>query len=603
MKKFYFAFAGVCLIFFIFMYYSIWWFIGALAIAMLVVAYRAYAVRLEAMQVRNETLEQQIEQLNIQLDSSIFKEMKMDKEVRQVKQTKQRLLTVINHEIRTPMNGIMGMNALLAGTPLNTEQKEYADTIRSCSETLLKTVNDILVNDILEFSKVDDHEPELESKELYLRDCVEEVLQMFVQKTESAGIELMYDVEENVPTQIISDGKRLRQILMNLVENAVKFTHEGEIFIGISSLIHGTSKPELRFDVKDTGVGIASDQLQQLFKGIPTHTSEQKKMRNPGLGLVVCKKLVDLMGGTINATSEPGKGSHFIFTVPLTPSMKAHSDQTIADLKALEGKRIIVADNNETRRNIFARQLELWKMHVLSADTGKKVLEFLSQTGNIDTVLINSHIPDADVVELARKIKDQHPKVAIILIAGSAHDEYKPNLALFSSIISKPVRQKILRDSLSEIFSLANRGAADEPKKVSEDFSKQYPLHILIAEDNAVNQKLAIKMLNKLGYQPELAQNGRDVLELVGQDHYDIILMDVQMPEMDGLEATRMIRTCLDIQPVIIAVTANVMLGDRDECMQSGMDDYISKPIELNELMDQLEKWFFAIKNRRKATA
>src|SRR5205823_3436695 len=220
---------------------------------------RFYAVRLEAMRVRNETLEQQIEQLHGQLDSSISKEMKMDKEVRQVKETKQQLLNVISHEIRTPMNGIMGMNALLANTPLNTEQKEYTDTIRSCSENLLKTVNDILVNDILAFSKVDDQEQELESKELDLRDCVEEVLQMFAQKTEGAGLELMYDIEETVPTQIISDGKRLRQILMNLVENAVKFTHQGEIIIGISSLVHGASKPEIRFEVKDTGVGIARD--------------------------------------------------------------------------------------------------------------------------------------------------------------------------------------------------------------------------------------------------------------------------------------------------------------------------------------------------------
>src|SRR5438477_3785568 len=210
MKKFYFAFAGVCLIFFIMMYYSIWWFIGAVAMAMVVVAYRFYAVRLEAMRVRNETLEQQIEQLHGQLDSSISKEMKMDKEVREVKETKQQLLNVISHEIRTPMNGIMGMNALLANTPLNTEQKEYTDTIRNCSENLLKTVNDILVNDILAFSKVHDQEQELESKELDLRDCVEEVLQMFAQKTDSAGIELVYDIEENVPRQIISDGKRIR---------------------------------------------------------------------------------------------------------------------------------------------------------------------------------------------------------------------------------------------------------------------------------------------------------------------------------------------------------------------------------------------------------
>jgi len=243
--------------------------------------------------------------------------------------------------------------------------------------------------------------------------------------------------------------------------------------------------------------------------------------------------------------------------------------------------------------------MQSWKMQALLA-TDKQAVDILSQEPQIELVLIDSRIGESSAIELARKIKDQCSLLPIILIKGAGDASYKEDAGLFTSIVSKPVRQTILRNRICQIFAARNAEDLNESRKLSDEFSQQFPLRILVAEDNLVNQKLATKMLGKLGYQPDLACNGKEVMEMVGHEHYDIILMDVQMPEMDGLEATRMIRTCLELQPIIIAMTANVMLGDRDECIQAGMDDYISKPIELNELLGQLEKWFLAIKDKRK---
>jgi signal transduction histidine kinase/DNA-binding response OmpR family regulator len=584
------------------MYYSIWWFIAAVAATMVFIAYRFYVVQLEALHARNEALEQQVEQLHVQLDNSILREMKTNKEADHVKQMKQRLLGVINHEIRTPMNGIMGMSTLLAETPLNAEQTEYATTIRTCGESLLKTVNDILVNDILDFSKLERQELELESKDFDLRNCVEEILEMFATRAAISKLDLIYYIDENIPTQIIGDVKRLQQILMNLLENAVKFTPNGEISINVSSVVHGSNKPQLKFEMKDTGIGISEEQLIQLFKGIPNKKTKEKSSEASGLGLVVCKKLVELMGGTIEVKSHLGKGSSFIFTIPLIPGIKQlHNDANEGNLKHIEGKRILIIEDNSTQQDILMKQMHSWKMQPYPASTGKQALSILSQQTKFDLIMIDSNLPDLTGSELAKSIKDQHPLIPLILMNIVGNEGHKQKL--FASIVSKPIRQNILRDRILEIFSSTNEDKKNEPKKLSGEFANKYPLRILIAEDNVVNQKLAIKMLNKLGYQPDLATNGKEALEKVGHEHYDIILMDVQMPEMDGLEATRMIRTCLEVQPVIIALTANVMLGDRDDCMQAGMDDYLSKPIELNELLDQLEKWFLAIKNKRKISA
>jgi CheY-like chemotaxis protein len=492
------------------------------------------------------------------------------------------------------MNGVMGMAMLLEDTSLTNEQKEYTGTIRKCGEGLLTTVNEILANDILDFSKLDGEEKNLEYSNFDLRDCVQDVLEMFAAKTGKSGPELMYYIDKGVREQLVGDKKRLRQVLMNLLENAVKYTKQGEIIVNVHSSTHPTGHyPELHFEVKDTGIGIEEQQLKQLFKGIPGKESD-----NTGLGLVVCKKLVELMGGTIDVKSQYGKGSSFIFTLPLTPSMKASYNLT--DPANLENKRILLVDDNIGHLTLLMKQMKSWKMIPASADSGQEALDTLAENANFDVMLIDMNMPDMNGVELAKSISYKYPAIPLILMNGGNDESYKQESSLFASVLAKPLRQYVLRDQLSAVFSRSAEGKDSNTNKLSEDFSKQYPLKILIAEDNMVNQKLAMKILGKLGYQPALANNGKEALEMVSSEQFDVILMDVQMPEMDGLEATRMMRTCLEIQPVIIAVTANVMMGDRDDCMQAGMDDYMSKPIELDELLNKLEKWAPVIKERKK---
>src|SRR5882724_771106 len=597
MKRFYVIFFAICALFSAVMYLSVWWMLAGIAATMMYVAYRFYAVRLQAIEARNDGLQQQVEQLHSQLDNSILKEQRTSKEAEQVKQTKKDLLAIMSHEIRTPMNGVMGMASLLSGTSLTKEQSEYAETIRSCSENLLIRVNDILVNDILQFAKLDQNGVQLENKDFDLRNCLEEVLDMFSSKTGAAGLELISYIDENVPEQVTGDSRRLRQVLTNLLENAVKFTREGEIFVGIHLLrALEDQKIELAFEVRDTGAGIPADQAEQIFNGIPgLEMPDANGEESTGLGLVVCKKLVEMMEGWITIQSEPGRGSTFTFAMPLNLSLRSRSDRTQQDLMvSLKGKRVLVIDDNSTSRDSLLKQLGNWKLLPVAADSGNQALEILAGEAGFDLVLTDLDMPGMDGIRLARSVREIHPSLPVILMNRPGDERYKQEAELFSSVLTKPVRQYMLRDHILGIFAHINNPFPDKQNTMSilsENFSQQFPLRILVAEDNLINQKIAIKILGKLGYQPALARNGKEVLEMVSHEHYDMILMDVQMPEMDGFEATRMLRSCLEIQPVIIAMTANAMQGDRDACMQAGMDDYISKPIEMKELLAQLEKW------------
>jgi CheY-like chemotaxis protein len=432
------------------------------------------------------------------------------------------------------------------------------------------------------------------------------VLDMFSGKIARSGIDLVYEIGTKVPEQIIGDSKRLRQVLINLLENAVKFTRQGEVFLNIQYGEHKSDglPPQLIFEVKDTGIGIQKDQLKQLFKGLPG--KEFKKDQNaeaPGLGLVICKKLVELMGGQIEAKSEINDGSCFQFTLPLTPSLKAVRDHAQQhNMNKLEGKQVLLIDDNSLSRSILLRQLKSWKMEVVPADSGKQALDILTSNKQVDLVITDLVMPGMDGVQFAQAFKARFASIPVIGLNVEGNENHKQERDQFAGIIMKPIKRNLLRDTIIGIFNETTTGKT-ETEQVSGVFAEQYPLRILIAEDNPINQKIAIKILTKQGYEPALANHGKEVMEMVGHEHYDIILMDVQMPEMDGLEATRMIRTCLEVQPVIIAVTANAMQGDRDLCMQAGMDDYMSKPIEISELLNQLEKWALVLKERRKLSA
>jgi signal transduction histidine kinase/DNA-binding response OmpR family regulator len=584
--------------------YSVFWFLVGVAVCMVIIAYRFYVTRLHAIEARNEALQQQVEELHAKLDSSILKEERTSREAEQAKQFKQQLLTTMSHEIRTPMNGVMGMAALLAETSLDKEQHDYMETIRQSGETLLTTVNQILVDGMLNFSKASNKEENLENKDFDLRNSLEEVVDLFADKAGKAGLDLLYDIDRNVPEQIIGDSKRVRQILVNLVENAVRFTTRGEVVISVRVLrAPEDNKVELCFEVRDTGAGIPADKIGRIFNGIPGQAAPKgEEQEIAGLGLVICKKLVEMMEGWIEVQSDAGKGCTFTFCIRVSISRKARRNLSQYNLAALEGKQVLLVDDNATGLSILMKQMEQWKIMPLPARSGKQALEILSKHPGLDLVIADMDLQETDGIQLTRSIRARYADLPVILLTRPGDERFKQEPDIAFSILTRPARQYMLRDLLLSSFSGTKRTSPDQQNtmsKLSAGFSEEYPLRILVAEDNAVNQKIAMAILGKLGYTPALAPNGKEVLDMISHEQYDLIIMDIQMPEMDGLEATRMIRLCLDVQPVIIAMTANAMQGDRDDCLQAGMDDYISKPIELDELISQLEKWSRIIKNKR----
>ena len=601
MKKFYiFFFAGFILLSAL-LYFSIWWFLGGASLILFYIIYHFYNARLKTFDITVEELETQVEELQTQLDHSLIKEQNATKEAGQIRRLKQELLTIISHEIRTPMNGVLGMTLLLEDTILTKEQKDYTDTIKHSGQNLLATVNNILVNDILDYSKLDRKDKKLENIDFDLRDTVEEILNMFAEKAGIAGLDLLYDIDDNVPLQLLGDNKRLREVLMNLVENAVKFTQRGEVVLAIRSLNKDSNQPVLSFEVKDSGIGISEELIGQLF-----YTNSKSEFSNenekPGVGLVICRKQVELMGGKIEVKSTPGSGSSFTFTIPLSGSKTVSRSHVQPDnMIILEGKHVLVADDNFTSRTLLMKQLKAWKMMPVGAESGMQALEILMQHSNFDLVITDIHMQQLDGLQLAKSVNNKYSHIPVILLNLPGHETYRHQQELFSAVVSKPIRQYLLRDNILAVLTkpIAEK-QNNEQVKLEDEFSKQFPLRILIAEDNLINQKIAMKILTKLGYEPKIANNGREAVDMCGKQQYDIILMDVQMPEMDGLDATRMIRSTLPIQPVIMAMTANVLQGDRDSCMQAGMDDYISKPIILDELLSHLEKWALVINERQK---
>ncbi|MDQ6764438.1 MAG: response regulator [Bacteroidota bacterium] len=559
-----------------------------------------YAV-LNGVKRRNQELLLQLEDVNKQLDLQAEKESKAVREADIAFKAKGKLLSHLSHEIRTPMNGVIGMATLMSATELNKEQQEYAATILDCSTRLLTNINEILINDMLDFSKVDTESIGLGNKKFDLRNCIEEVMTIMGGKAAAASSELLYYIDQDVPLQITGDYKRLQQILINLLENAVNATQHGEIVLNVH-LAEDLGEGQLRvgFTVSDNGAGVPADKLPHLFSGaLPADYSTKNKTISKGFGLVICKRLVEQMGGNISLENRPGGGSDFKFTIVTASSELSAPDYSQSRMIGFEGKQILIVDDNATALSLFNKQLEQWKFLPILASSGKHAIEILSQI-SVDLVVTDLLMPGMDGIELSEFINVQYPKTPVILLNAVNDEKYKPHAAIFSAVISKPVKQHVLLDSILTGIrhhdSIAGNGST---QLIPDNFSEKYPLHILVAEDNPVNQKWIKKILSKIGYQCDIACNGKVVMEKVSLDNYDLVLMDVQMPEMDGLEATKMIRLCLEVQPIIIAMTANAMQGDRDECIQSGMNDYISKPVELSVLLNMLEKWALLIREKK----
>jgi len=535
----------------------------------------------EELECMNEELRVEIEKRNRAAES-----LRAAKDAAEAAvQTKSDFMANMSHEIRTPMNAVIGMTSiLLDDADLNPEQKDFIETIKMNGDALM-----VIINDILDFSKMESEKAMLEEQPFELRSNVEEALDLVSATAADKKLNLAYTIDNNVPECIIGDPTRLRQILGNLLHNAVKFTERGEINLSVLAPgLSGNGTSEIHFAVQDTGIGISPDQMDRLFQPFSqVDATVTRKYGGTGLGLAISKKLVEQMGGNIWVESKPGICSTFHFTIKADAAIGGQ--KTLAGVQPqLAGKSVLIADDNKTNRHILGAYVYSWGMSPLIAASGKEALGWIQRGDTFDVAILDMSMPEMDGLTLAKKIRKYNKSIPLVMLT-SMGQRVDPDF--FDAYLFKPIKPSQLHKVLINIFVIQqSRESVRAASGNKVDETKN--LKILLAEDNVSSQKVALQILKRLGYKADVVANGIEVLQALERQPYDLVLMDIRMPEMDGLQATRIIRQRWpDNGPKIIAITAYALQGDKEKCIEAGMDDYISKPIKMNELAEVLSKY------------